>query len=76
MNAAARAALMRRGLDDLFHPGLRRSIGELIDDVQARGDSAVSDALSKFDGIEVTPPDLRVSERELDEASVSIEVDA
>jgi histidinol dehydrogenase len=76
MNGAARAALMRRGLDDIFDPDLRRSIGDLIDDVQTRGDTAVCDALLKFDGIEVAPSGLRVSERELDEASVSTEVDA
>ena len=76
MNGAARAALMRRGLDDIFDPDLRRSIGDLIDDVQTRGDTAVCDALLKFDGVEVAPSGLRVSERELDEASVSTEVDA
>jgi histidinol dehydrogenase len=76
MNGAARAALMRRGLDDIFDPDLRRPIGELIDDVRARGDAAVCDALLKFDGIEVAPSGLRVSEREFDEASVSSEVDA
>jgi histidinol dehydrogenase len=76
MNGAARAALMGRGLDDIFDPDLRRSIGDLIDDVRARGDAAVCDALLKFDGIEVTQSELRVSERELDEAFVSSEVDA
>jgi histidinol dehydrogenase len=76
MSGAARAALMRRGLDDIFDPDLRRSIGDLIDDVRVRGDAAVCDALLEFDGIEVAPSGLRVSARELDDASVSTEVDA
>ena len=31
MDAAARASLMRRGLDDIFDPTLRRSIGTLYE---------------------------------------------
>ena len=76
MDGAARAALMRRGLDDIFDPELRHSIGELIDDVQERGDVAVCEALSRFDGVEIAPADLKVSEQELEQASVSGEVDA
>jgi histidinol dehydrogenase len=76
MNAEARDALMRRGIDDIFDPVLRRSIGELIDDVRDRGDAAVCDALSKFDGIHVSPDGLRVSADEFAQASVSPEVDA
>jgi histidinol dehydrogenase len=76
MNVAARDALMRRGLDDIFDPALRRSIGDLIDDVRERGDAAVCDALARFDGIEVTPDGLRVSADEFDRAEVSPEVDA
>ena len=41
-------------------PGLRRSIGDLIDDVRERGDIAVCEALGRFDGIEVSPDGLRV----------------
>ena len=75
MNGDSRAALMHRGLDDIFEPGLRASIGELIEDVRERGDAAVCDALSKFDGIEVAPEGLRVSDDELDSAEVSEAVD-
>ncbi len=75
MNGDSRAELMHRGLDDIFEPGLRASIGELIEDVRERGDEAVCDALSKFDGIDVTPDRLRVSDDELDSASVSEAVD-
>jgi len=76
MNTAARGALMRRGIDDIFDPTLRHSIGELIDDVAERGDLAVCDALAKFDRIHVTPDGLRVSEDEFERASVTNDVDA
>jgi histidinol dehydrogenase len=76
MNVAARDALMRRGLDDIFDPELRRSIGELIDDVRERGDAAVCDALATFDGIAITPEQLAVSSEEFERATVSPEVDA
>ena len=76
MDDAARAALLARGLDDIFDPGLRASIGTLIDDVRERGDEAVCDALARFDGIDVEPDGLRVSDDELDSAEVSDEVDA
>ncbi len=76
MDDAARAALLARGLDDIFEPGLRASISTLIDDVRERGDAAVCDALARFDGIEVDPDGLRVSDDELDSAEVSDEVDA
>lgn len=76
MDDAARAALVARGLDDIFDPALRNSIGELIADVRDRGDEAVCDALARFDGVDVTPDGLRVSDDELDAATVSDEVDA
>ena len=76
MNVEARDALMRRGIDDIFDPALRRSIGELIDDVRERGDAAVSDALGRFDGIDVSPDGLRVTADEFEQASVSDDVDA
>jgi len=76
MDIAARDALMRRGLDDIFDADLRRSIGDLIDDVRDRGDVAVCDALAKFDGITVGTDGLRVSADEFERAQVSAEVDA
>jgi len=76
MDVEARDALMRRGIDDIFDPDLRRSIGDLIDDVRERGDAAVCDALGRFDGIEVSPDGLRVSSDEFERAAVSDDVDA
>ncbi|MET0908054.1 MAG: histidinol dehydrogenase, partial [Ilumatobacteraceae bacterium] len=76
MDDAARSALLRRGLDDIFDPGLRDSIGALIDDVRVRGDAAVCDALRTFDGIDLEPAQLRVTADELAAAAVSDAVDA
>ena len=76
MNVAAREALMRRGIDDIFDPELRRSIGALIDDVRERGDAAVCDALATFDRIDVTPDGLRVTADEFERAAVTPDVDA
>jgi histidinol dehydrogenase len=75
MNTDARAALMHRGLDDIFDPDLRASIGDLIEDVRERGDAAVCDALAKFDKIDVEPGDLQVTDDEIDSAAVSDAVD-
>lgn len=76
MDDAARRGLFDRGLADIFDDGLRASIGDLLLDVRDRGDVAVCEALSKFDGIEVEPDGLRVSDDEIDLAAVSPEVDA
>jgi histidinol dehydrogenase len=75
MDAAARRALIGRGLDDIFDPGLRASIGALIDDVRTRGDAAVCEALARFDGIEIDPDGLRVTDDELRSAAVDPAVD-
>ena len=44
--------------------------------MRARGDVAVCDALGRFDGIQLTPERLRVTEDELAAATVSDAVDA
>jgi histidinol dehydrogenase len=75
MDSAARASIMQRGLDDIFEPGLRASIGELIEEVRTRGDAAVCDALATFDRIEIAPDGLRVTDDEIDSAAVSEAVD-
>ena len=75
MDEDARSELLARGLDDIFAPGLRESIGELIEDVRERGDDAVCDALRRFDGVDVEPDRLRVSDDELDAATVPAAVE-
>ncbi len=75
MSEAEREAVCHRGLDDIFDPALRTSIGTIIDDVLANGDEAVCRALRDFDHIELTPGQLRVSAEEIDSARVSVDVD-
>ena len=70
MTPADRDQLCRRGLDDIFEPGLRQSIGSLIEDVRLRGDAAVCDALATFDGITLAPHQLRVSQEEIASARI------
>lgn len=70
MSASDRASLCNRGIHDIFEPTLRESIGKLIEDVRVRGDQAVCDALAKFDGITLTPEQLRVSPEEIAAAQV------
>ena len=76
MDAAQREALLHRGLDDIFDPSLRASIGRIIDDVREHGDDAVCRALATFDGIELRPDQLQVTADEIAGATVSAEVDA
>ncbi len=68
-------AVFDRGLGDIFDPALRSDIGRLIDDVRDRGDLAVCEALARFDGVEIGPEGLRVTDTEWEAASVSPEVD-
>ena len=76
MDEADREALFGRGLDAIFDPDLRLSIGRLLEDVRTRGDAAVCDALARFDGVTITPDRLRVTADEIARAAVSPEVDA
>src|SRR5215207_9058089 len=71
-----RAVLCHRGLDAIFDPALRESIGRIIDDVRVNGDDAVCRALRDHDGITLRPDELRVSREEIDCAMVSPAVDA
>ena len=76
MDETARTELCARGLAEIFDPELRGSIGALIEDVRERGDAAVCDALARYDGIALTPDQLRVTADEIDAAVVSPAVDA
>ncbi len=71
-----RTALCARGLDDIFDPDLRASIGALIDDVRTRGDIAVCDALAKFDGVDLAPHQLRIGDDEFESATIDPALDA
>ena len=75
MTAGERAALLRRGLDEIFAPTLRESICRIIDDVREHGDEAVCRALRDFDGIRIEPSQLAVTHDELAAATVGPAVD-
>ncbi|MEI7439034.1 MAG: histidinol dehydrogenase [Thermoleophilia bacterium] len=66
--ATDRAALLERGLGDVFEPGLQASIVELVAEVRRDGDAAVCRALATFDGCHVEPAGLRVTEAEFADA--------
>ncbi len=68
MGPPERSALFDRDLERSISPALREQIGELIADVREHGDEAVCRALARFDGVEVEPDGLLVSERERDAA--------
>jgi histidinol dehydrogenase len=76
MDERDRAALCHRGLDEIFDPALRASIGRIIDDVREHGDEAVCRALRDFDHIDLRPDQLRVTADEIAAATVSAAVDA
>lgn len=76
MDEAARRSLLDRGLGEIFEPTLRESIATLIEDVRVRGDTAVCEALARFDGIALEPHELRVGADEIERAAVSEAVDA
>ncbi len=64
MTAADRSALCDRSLETGITPELRRSIGELIEDVREHGDDAVCRATARFDGLTIDPGGLAVTEAE------------
>ena len=66
-----RDRLMRRSLDRIFDPELWASVRSLYEDVAAAGDGALCAALERFDGVDATPGDLRVSDAELDRAGAN-----
>lgn len=76
MDEPQRAALCHRGLEAIFDPALKASIGRIIDDVRANGDEAVCRALLDWDKVRLEPHQLRATADELASAQVAPEVDA
>jgi len=64
--------LLNRGLGELFNKRFRSDIVRIIEDVAENGDVAICDALRRFDGVDLDPADLRVSDREYESASVDV----
>ena len=76
MSEDERARLCARGLADIFDPGLRGSIAELVDDVRVNGDDAVCRALAEFDGVGLRPDQLAISPDAIAAAKVSDDLEA
>ncbi len=72
LDAAGRAAILERGLGDVFDPALGAAIAELVADVRARGDAAVCEALERFDGCRVEPAGLRITDDEFARARAEV----
>jgi histidinol dehydrogenase len=68
-----RRRLLDRSLAAIFDPELWEAIRALYADVAARGDAAVCDALARFDGVELSPDELPVSEDELEAAAAGLD---
>ena len=68
-----RRRILARSNERVFDPTLRASIQAIYDDVAARGDVAVSEATAAFDGAEIPPERLAVTEEELAAAHASID---
>jgi histidinol dehydrogenase len=75
LSPEARRALLARATARIFEPELVLSVRAIVDDVRARGDAALCDALARFDGVELTPDRLRVGEEELAAAHRTIRSD-
>jgi histidinol dehydrogenase len=72
MAADDRRRVLERATAEIFDPELVASVREIIEDVRARGDEAVCGALSRFDGVECRPADLRVSAEEIASARARV----
>ncbi len=74
LDAAAQAALLTRGLDDIFEPTLQTAIIELVAEVRREGDAAICRALERFDGCIVAPEQLRITDAEFAAAQRTVPV--
>jgi histidinol dehydrogenase len=72
LDADARRALLDRDIDRSVSPQLREQIAALVLDVRERGDTAVCDALARFDRVDVAPDRLRVSADERERARAEV----
>ena len=75
LSAAERRRIMERSTAAVFAPELVASVRGLVDDVRERGDVAIVDALSRFDGVSCPPDGLRASPQEFDAARGAVGAD-
>ena len=72
LGAEERDRLTHRSLDRIFDPELWASVRSIYEDVAAAGDGALCAALQRFDGVDATAGELRVSDAELDGAGATL----
>ncbi len=72
LDTTTRRALLDRDIDRSVSVELRQQIAALVADVRERGDEALCEALATFDGVEVTPSELRVTPEERERASAQV----
>jgi histidinol dehydrogenase len=70
-----RQRLVQRATAEIFDPELNRAVREIVEDVRENGDAAVCRALARFDGVDVAPASLRVSDEEIDAAHAAVDAD-
>ena len=68
-----RAELLARSTATIFDEGLHESVAEIVSDVRENGDEAVVRALSRFDHVELTPDQLRVTDDEFATARAAVD---
>ena len=73
MTAQDKAWIYQRGTAGESADQLRPAIRSLVEDVRTRGDEALLEALSRFDGVNIEPEGLRASEAEFDIAMQRID---
>jgi histidinol dehydrogenase len=73
MDATARAAALGRGTSRIFDPGLAAHVRTIVEDVRRDGDAAVCRALATFDGCDVEPDRLLLSDDDIDSAADAVE---
>jgi histidinol dehydrogenase len=72
LSSEDRRTLLARATARVFEPELTASVQAIVEDVRDRGDAAVCDALSRFDGVELPPERLRVAEDEIAAARADV----
>jgi histidinol dehydrogenase len=73
MSDAEKAWIHQRGSAADSADELKPAIHALVEDVRLRGDDALLDALSRFDGVEVDAAGLRVDEDEFAQAAATLD---
>ena len=56
-----------------FDPELMRAVSTIVDDVRARGDEALIDYSARFDGLKLTPADMRIDEGTLNASADNVD---